>query len=187
MPMRFNTVRDLMSAFPSAAEDIGTEPSDEFSADFILKQVAEENWPAAISYCAYLLSRWHAVRWGHETMQRLLRPEGAAAGTMAIVEQWINEPEEANRREVMEHAHAADPREPATWLAFAAAWSGGSIAPRANGFVPPDPELTPRAVRGALLGAIALSARRADSDAAAVLRPALQRGLKMAAGDEGAA
>lgn len=180
--MRFPTVRELTSAFPSAAEDVGVGESEEQSVDFVEKLIAEQKWAAAIAYCAYLLPRWEAVRWGHETM-RQLRPSTGAEETMTMgaVEAWLREPEERSRRYALERATVADPKEPATWLAFAAGWSGGSIVPVERGTALAQPEQTPRAVRAALLIAIALSG---GADPAPVLGPALHRALKTASGNQ---
>ena len=55
----------------------------------------------------------------------------------------------------LEAAGSAPRQSPATWVAFGAAWSGGSISGAGNPPVPPPPYATAQAVRAAVLTALA--------------------------------
>jgi hypothetical protein len=125
---RFATVRDLYQAFPVAQDDVGAEPSDEPTLEFLRELVAKENWDAAVSYCAYLLPRREAVWWGCQSL-RMMQPHRAPQDNAAIevAESWVREPEEPRRREALNLGSQGDTRSPATWMAIAAGWSGGSI------------------------------------------------------------
>jgi uncharacterized protein DUF6931 len=181
MPLRFDTVRALVSAFPTASDDIGTKDSEDTSVAFVEAMLSKGKWGEALSYCAYLLPRWDAVRWGYETLKQLRpSPPPTEQATMRIVEEWLRAPEEGTRRQALQHAQTADVEEPTTLIAYAVGWSGGSIVPPENGNVPAQPHQTARAVRAALLIAMAYAR---NPDPGAILRPAAERALKIAAGD----
>jgi hypothetical protein len=75
-----------------------------------------------------------------------------------------------------------DARSPATWVALAAGWSGGSVVPDDMGYAPADPEQTAKAVRVALF--IALS-RLEDDAKHRVMTSCLQDGIQFASGESG--
>lgn len=64
---------------------------------------------------------------------------------------WLTEPEESNRRTAMDAANASEFRSAASWVALAAFWSGGSLAPADLPEVPPAPALCAQGVTAALL------------------------------------
>ena len=68
--LRFETVRDLLEAFPIAEPLIEVEPSDEPSLQFLEGLVAREDWDRAVGFCAFLLPRREAVWWGCRTRAR---------------------------------------------------------------------------------------------------------------------
>ena len=98
---------------------------------------------------------------------------------LGFAEDWVQEPEEPRRRKALASGTVGDTRSPATWVAFAAGWSGGSVAPDEMGHVPTDPEQTAKAVRVAFF--IALS--RLEGDAKhRVMTACLEDGIKLASG-----
>ena len=64
---------------------------------------------------------------------------------------WVLDPTDENRRAALGAAETADTKLPACWLARAAGWSGGSLAPPGMAVVPPHEHLTAQALVGALL------------------------------------
>lgn len=177
--LRFVTVRDLYDAFPLARDDVGIDASNESSLDFLRKLVAEENWEAAVSYCAYLLPRREGVWWGCQSLRRLqpqLAPKDAAA--LDVAEAWVHEPEEPRRHAALNLGSQGDTRSPATWMALAAGWSGGSIAP-AHGMVPAAPDQAARAIRAGLMIAMA---RVPNHQMGMILRPCLESGIDLVTG-----
>ena len=81
-------------------------------------------------------------------------------GCSASPRRGSKEPEEPRRRKVLSAGTIGDPKSPATWVALAAGWSGGSVVPEEMGYAPADPEQTAKAVRVALF--IALSRLEAE-------------------------
>jgi hypothetical protein len=175
--LRFLTVRDLYEAFPIAQDDVGATPSDEPSLDFLRSLVAKEAWGPAVSFCAYLLPRREAVWWGCQSL-RQIQPQRAPKDTKSLdlAEDWVREPEEDRRIAALNLGQHGDHRSPATWMALAAGWSGGSVAP---GFAnaPSPPYQTARAIRAGLMIAMAGVTNR---DMSTILRPCLEAGIALA-------
>lgn len=176
--LRFATVRDLYEAFPVAQDDVGSEPSDTPALDFLRELVADEDWDAAVSYCAYLLPRREAVWWGCQSLRRM-QPHRAPKDTMAldVAEAWVRAPEEETRRTALNYGTEGDHRAPATWMALAAGWSGGSVVAPEHGVAPAAPHQTARAIRAGLLGAMAWVP---SDDMSKVMKPCLEEGIALA-------
>jgi hypothetical protein len=98
---------------------------------------------------------------------------------LGFAEAWVNEPEEPRRRKALSSGMVGDTKSPATWVALAAGWSGGSIVPEEMGYAPADPEQTAKAVRIALF--IALS-RVGSHERRPIMTPCLQDGIQLASG-----
>src|SRR5260370_471961 len=61
-------------------------------------------------------------------LSRLFSPASTRARPpLRAADAWVRAPDEDNRNAALAIANAADQRAATTWLAFAAAWSGGSI------------------------------------------------------------
>ena len=67
------------------------------------------------------------------------------------VSRWLADPTDEHRRAAMSAAESKDFETPADWVALAAFWSGGSIAPLDLAEVPADDSLVSKAVFAALL------------------------------------
>ena len=153
--LRFATVRDLFDAFSTVKDDVSAEPNDEPSVTFLRSLVEKGDWAKAISFCAYLLPRREAVWWGCQTLRAIQQANPAGAAALNVAEAWVHAPEESLRRQALDLASRSDPAQPTTWMALAAGWSGGSIAPPEMRSVPPAPYQTARAIRAGLLIAMA--------------------------------
>src|SRR5690349_4849299 len=175
--IRFVTARDLYDTFPLAQNDIGAEPSDEGALEFLHRLSEEEDWDAAISYCAYLLPRREAVWWGCQSLRRI-QPHRGPQDTRAIelAEAWVREPEEDRRLSALSFGTEGDHRAPATWMALAAGWSGGNVLPD-FGYAHAMPEQTARAIRAGLLGAMGWVS---TDKMASVMKPCLEEGIELA-------
>jgi hypothetical protein len=112
-------------------------------------------------------------------VERLAPEEDRMIG---FAEAWVEEPEEPRRRKALASGAMGDARSPATWVALAAGWSGGSVVPDDMGYAPADPEQTAKAVRVALF--IALS-RLEDDAKHRVMTSCLQDGIQFASGESG--
>lgn len=82
----------------------------------------------ALKLLARLLPKRYAVAWVCQCARdQPLDPEDKAGASLA--ERWVREPNESNRRAAFEFANAGGYRSAGAWLAAAAGWSGGSLAP----------------------------------------------------------
>jgi hypothetical protein len=180
---RFLTVGDLFDSYPSAAADVGDANQGAASLDFLRDAMLRQQWQAGISFCAYLLPRRVAVAWGCRSLRRMLAaPAPEDDRLLEFAEAWIDEPDEHRRRKALSAGSVGDPKSPATWVAMAAGWSGGSIVPEEMGYAPADPEKTAKAVRVALF--IALSRLQTDAKQR-IMTACLQDGIQLARGVSG--
>jgi len=175
--IRFATARDVFVAFPAARDDIGAEPTDEPPLAFLLSLAAGETPEDALGFFAYVLPRREVVWWACQCM-RVLLPSPAAEDQAALcaAEDWAREPEEHRRRLALRLGIDGDRRSPTSWVALAAGWSGGYAAPAGHGSVAPEPHMTARAIRVAVLTALARVGAR---ERAARLKACLDTGLPL--------
>src|SRR5262245_33111723 len=177
--IRFATARDLYEAFPTAKDDIEAEPSDAAPLDFLRTLRDGGEWKKAVSFCAYLLPRREAVWWACRSTRRpvpkLVPAEQAglrAAGGGGRT------PGEGGRGAGLKLGMRSDFDWPTTWLALAAGWSGGNMALDAKMVAPPPPQQTARAVRAAVLSAVA---RVAPLERTESFRACVEDGMRIAA------
>lgn len=154
---RFLTAAQVYEAFPTAADDVGQPAGEVDPHDYLAMLAAVAPIPSAVCFAAYFLPKREAVWWACATV----RATGAVAPTdeevIAAAETWVRSPDDENRRAALSAAMAADGSRPATWTAFAAGFSGGSIGSAEFQAVPPAPHLTAKAVNGAVGLALALA------------------------------
>jgi len=178
--VRFSTVRDLFDAYPSAPDDVGEADDSLHSLDFLRSRIGARQWQPAISYCAYLLPRRGTVAWACRSLRRMTQGLAPEEDRMVgFAEAWVEQPEEPRRRKALASGNMGSPRSPATWIALAAGWSGGSIVPAELGYAAADPEQTAKAVRVALF--IALS-RLDDDSKDRVMTACLEDAIQLACG-----
>ena len=173
MRIRFDTDRALLETFPTARLDIKTEPSDVDPLRFLDGLVAKGELREAVSFCAYLLPRREAVAWACRSVRALLGEAGAKSSAFAAAETWAREPDEAHRQAASVAAQAGDSNDPTMWLAQAASWSGGNLAPR----TPTPPHLTAVAVR---IGVILSMRRLKPPEQVIRLQACIKDGAKLA-------
>lgn len=178
--LRFRTARELFNAFATASGDMKAVPTDESSIDFCHSLLNGKIPEEAVTFCAYLLPRRIAVWWGHQCLARLKDVlDEQDCQMLTLAEEWVREPEEDSRYAALDAALAARVKTPGVWIALAAGWSGGSLAPRGLAPVTPPPYLTPRAVNTAVLAALA---RRPMAVRRVTLRDLVEMGLNLAQG-----
>ncbi|ODV23647.1 MAG: hypothetical protein ABT19_04900 [Rhodanobacter sp. SCN 68-63] len=101
----------------------------------------------------------------------------------SLAEQWVREPSESNRRAAFEFAHAGGYRALGAWIAAAAGWSGGSLAPASQETpVPPAEHLTARATVAAINLMAALDATQFEARRTSYIERAMS--LLQAGGSE---
>jgi hypothetical protein len=152
--LRFTNARQLFDSFPTLGEDVAAQPSDasplEFARGLLLSPTPED----AVTFCAYLLPRREAVWWACQCVGTLAAGSRSSKPLQAA-ESWVREPEEDRRRAALTIGMASKPDEAASWTALAAGWAGGSLAPEGADPIPPPQHLTAKAVRAAVLLALA--------------------------------
>ena len=112
--------------------------------------LAEGQTQDALKLLAHLLPKRYAVAWACQCARDVPLPLEDKAGAV-LAEQWVREPDEVHRRAAFEFANAGGYRTIGTWLAAAAGWSGGSLAPAGQESpVPPAEHLTACAVVAAV-------------------------------------
>jgi hypothetical protein len=183
MPVvRFATVRALFDAFPTAQTDVDAEPSDAAPLVYVQSLADRGELGKAASFCAYLLPRREAVRWGCWCVRRLadkLPPDEHAALRAADV--WVEDPEEPSRMAALELGMSSDYGWPSTWLALAAGWSGGNVLLNMDARAMAPPEQTAKAVRAAVL---TIASRLAPSERTRGLRTCVDAAIRIAAEKE---
>ena len=155
--LRFNLAQDLYEAIPEIREDLSVEPTDQPSLEFMSGLTASTTPENAVTFCAYLLPRREAVWWGFQCVSELpdlLSPQDAEF--LQLAENWVRQPEEAERNIALNRAMEVDDKTPGVWVALAAGWSGGSMVADDMSPVPPLPHLTAKAVNIALLSTLAI-------------------------------
>lgn len=128
---------------------------------------------AALQVLARLLPKRYVVAWLCQCARGEPLDDDDRAGA-ALAEQWVRDPIEHNRRIAYEFASADGYRTLGGWLAAAAGWSGGSLAPATQDTpVPPPAFLTARAATAAINLLAAIEPDRLDQRRAAFAQRAL--------------
>jgi hypothetical protein len=179
--LRFETVRDVIEAFPIAEHELDLEPSDERSLDFLSARTSGDDalqHDKGIGFCAFLLPRREAVWWGCRAVRRFV-PKGTLDEEegFRVAEQWVNDPDEDRRMTALELGLRYSSKLPTTHLALAAGWSGRTFAIGGGDPLPIQPHQTARAVRAAILIA---ACRASMAERPEVMRSCLEEGAKIA-------
>jgi hypothetical protein len=174
--IRFASAREVYEAFPTAYEDIPTPPTDEPPLRFLRALVTSPGVNDAIPFCAYMLPRREAVWWASQCVRALIgAPTEADETALKAAEEWVYEPEEPRRREALTIARSHDQRAASTWVAYAAAWSSGTIIVSEHGGPPVTPQLTAKTATAAIRLALAYKA-----DVAKEIARCIERGVSIA-------
>ena len=128
---------------------------------------------AALQLLAALLPKRYVVAWLCQCARGEALSDDDRAGA-ALAEQWVRDPGEHHRRIAYEFATADGYQTLGGWIAAAAGWSGGSLAPAAQDTpVPPPALLTARAATAAINLLAAIEPDRFDQRRAAFAGRAL--------------
>ncbi|MFC1757298.1 FHA domain-containing protein [Planctomycetota bacterium] len=100
---------------------------------------------------AGLLPKHAAIQWGVDCVRSVSRERSEKdEAAVAVVEKWLADPNERNRRAAESIAKENEFSGPADWLAMAAFWSEGSMSPEGQPSVLPPWYLTAKGVMAAL-------------------------------------
>ena len=153
--LRVQLGRQLFATMPEMAADFVARPGEgEHVFDFCRRLRLGETPEEAITLMAFALQPRPAVWWGHECLKaapELLTDQDR--DMLAICEAWVAEPTEPNRYIALDAGLHVSVRGPGAWLALAAGWASGSMAPEGL-----PPALVPMFAIGRALNAGVLTA-----------------------------
>jgi Family of unknown function (DUF6931) len=141
----------------SADIDLSEEARSVLNTDMTWRQYVvvlgeHSHYLDAIKVLARGLPKQAAVQWGLRCVREAPGAGVADADVCCLeaAEAWVNEPSEQTLLAAKEAAEAKGYDSAAAWLAAAAGWAGGSLAPASVPVVPPPEHLTALAVAGAI-------------------------------------
>ena len=152
--IRFAAAGNVFEAFPSLRR-YAPPPADHCAPlDYARRLLASPRAADALIYLAHLLPRREAVWWALQCVVAIQGPAAEADPATRAAEAWVRAPEEETRRVALEIAAGSDKARAATWLARAAALSGGSRTPPDQEPRPPQPAACAQAANAAIILAI---------------------------------
>ncbi|RWN67340.1 MAG: hypothetical protein EOR99_10945 [Mesorhizobium sp.] len=176
--LRFKTARDLFMAYPAVARDMVARPTEQPSIEFCRALLAGRVPEEAITFCAYLLPERAAVWWAHECLSHLtVLLDHRDQELLALVRDWVSEPDSPHHRPEVSKAAAMPPTTPAAWIALAAGRHGNGSAIDASAVSALQPSPAAHAVSAGVLAGLA---RVALEDRFSVLSAFVEMGIQMA-------
>ena len=155
--VRFAAAREVFEAYPGLSEEMRAAPTDDPPIEYLRALAAGGTPEDALTFCAYALGRREAVWWGCQCIRSIGRlAPGQEDASLLAAEDWVRQPEEDRRMAALRLGGESDRQSATPWLALAAGWSGGNVALVAeDGYIAPQPDMTAKAVRTAVLIALA--------------------------------
>ena len=137
-------------------EDVPVEPRPgEAVADFAMRLAASQDDNSCLKFLSAAMPKRPSVWWLtlciRSLEEKLVDPD---LELLDVVEAWVKDPSESNRRRAMAIAQKMEFSNGIAWAGVAAFWAHGSMAPPDAPFVPPAPNLYMKAV----FGSVALTA-----------------------------
>ncbi|MBZ9857252.1 hypothetical protein LB566_25995 [Mesorhizobium sp. CA13] len=176
--LRFKTARDLFTACPAIGKEMRTPPTEQpslaFCRDLLAGGIPEE----AITFCAYLLPERAAVWWAHECLSHLSDWfDQADHELLALVRDWVGEPDSPRHRADLIAAAARPPTTPVGWIALAAGSHEDGAEMDATSVSALQPFPLAHAISAGILTGLA---RVALADRFSVLSAFVEMGIQMA-------
>jgi hypothetical protein len=151
--VRFAAARGVFEAFPEL-RGLAPPPEDNCAPlDYARRLLASARPNQAIAFLAYLLPRREAVWWARQCVCALAGPRAEDAALRAA-ELWVQDPDEDSRLAALDIGKSGEPSAATTWLARAAAWSGGSMCPPEMKPLPAPAAACAQAVNAAIVLAV---------------------------------
>src|SRR5260370_11775958 len=152
--IRFAAARNLSGALPDLGRFVSPPTDDCAPLDYARRLLASPQPVDAIVFIAHLLPRREAVWWARQCVVAILGAAAEADPATRAADAWVRAPEEETRRAALEIAAAGDESRAATWLARAAALSGGSRTAPDQEPRPPQPSACAQAANAPIILAI---------------------------------
>lgn len=131
----YRSARDLFLACPAISRDMKSPASDQAPLEFCRALLAGRVPEEAVTFCAYLLPERAAVWWGHECLSNLVELlVGRDLQLLAIVHDWVAEPDNPRHRAALSDVMDIAPVTPAAWIVLAAAWRDPTFNMASTGF-----------------------------------------------------
>jgi hypothetical protein len=127
--IRFSAARDVFEAFPDLRQIVPSPTDNAGPMDYARQLLNSPNRAQAVAFLSYLLPRREAVWWARQCVSANLGPKAEVDPALQAADNWVRAPEEENRQAALAVGSAGDQHRATTWLALAAAWSGGSMCP----------------------------------------------------------
>lgn len=151
--IRFPSTRVVFDAFPDLRHRAPPPQDDCAPCDHVRHLLGSARAHEATTFLAYLLPRREAVWWAGQCVGALLGPRADDEARRAA-DLWVKTPDEDNRNAALQIGISGDPRAATTWLARAAAWSGGSMCLPDLKPLPAPPTACAQAVNAAIVVAV---------------------------------
>jgi hypothetical protein len=146
------TALEIAEELQLADEHLALAQTVKTGPDLVAALAKEGAFAKAVRVQAHLLPKRQAVWWGIVCVEAAGGELPAAeADAQAAAYAWVEKPGENSRRACEVAANKTKFDGPGSWLAMAAFWSGGSIAPEEMGEIAPDEKLTGQAVSSSLM------------------------------------
>ena len=178
--IRFAAAANVFEAFADLKQLVAPPQDDRTPLDYARDLLSSRRPTDSVAFLAHVLPRREAVWWARQCVAALLGV-GLEDDALKAADAWVRTPDEASRNAALAAAEAADQSSPAAWLAFAAAWSGGSMV---------RPDKTPMAAPASACArsacaAITMAAARGDPlGLVARIRACVEAGVRFAEGGE---
>ena len=147
------TATEIAEQLQMAEEHVAIAKTVRTGPEFVAALAAQGAFAKAVRVQAHLLPKREAVWWGILSVDAAcgdsLGAEDETAKEAALA--WVEQPSDGQRRQCEAAAGKTKLDGPGSWLAMAAFWSGGSIAPEEMGEVKPDEKLTGQAIASSLM------------------------------------
>lgn len=154
--IRFSTVADVFETYPALASMVAVTPSEEAPVACLERLARAGAIDDAVTLAPFVLPRREAVWWACRCVAAASgRVEADDRRAWDLAAAWVHRPDEARRAAALAQGREGDDSRPATWLARAAAWSGGAMEPNEHVVIPTPPDLAAKAARTAVLFAAA--------------------------------
>jgi len=128
-------------------DELTNVPGDsESTLDYINRVAADREADDVVKFIGFALPRRCSVWWSVQCLRSEVSAVDEEPGMLDAVTQWVQQPTDESRRQLMQMAEEVDMATAASWTAAAVFWSHGSMAPPDLDEVPAAENMTGKAV-----------------------------------------